>query len=77
MPAGVAHLEALLVLPEHVLRRHVLQQSRYLATLAPQQKVLPMPTYTLGGVLRVSVLTCSAKRHAHGYALLGALQGNR
>ena len=82
-PARLGHLEALLVLPEHLLVRHLLQQAHFLGAASRGGAVLPTPgpdalqlgAGRAGGALAVALLTSTARQHAHGYALLAALRG--
>ena len=84
-PAGLGHLEALLVLPERLFARHLLQQARFLGAASkggtgvrtPGPDVLQLlgARRAGGGALAVALLTSTARQHAHGYALLAALRG--
>jgi hypothetical protein len=88
-PAGLGHLEALLVLPECLFARHLLQQTRFLGAASKGGIILRMPgpdalglqllesrTGRVGSrALAVALLTSTARQHPHGYALLAALRG--
>ena len=88
-PAGLGHLEALLVLPECLFARHLLQQTRFLGAASTGGIILRMPgpdaiglqllesgTGRVGSrALVVALLTSTARQHPHGYALLAALRG--
>lgn len=88
-PAGLGHLEALLVLPDYLLARHLFQQTQFLGAASKGSVILRMhgpdalglqllesQTRRVGSrALAVALLTSTARQHPHGYALLAALRG--
>ena len=88
VPAGLGHLEALLVLPDNIFSCHLHQQLQYMCAASGGCPKLPKPTGAIlahqmgkrpggasGRKLAVAVLIAHARQHAHGLALLAALRG--
>ena len=89
-PAALGHIEAMLVLPQHLLARHLAHLMHHIRTSASAAPLpmragadfiahsLPSAQGSFGvdmNTLAVAILTSTARQHAHGWALLAALTG--
>ena len=85
-PAALGHIEAMLVLPQHLLARHLAHLMHHIRTSASAAPLpmragadfiahsLPSAQGSFGvdmNTLAVAILTSTARQHAHGWAKAG------